>query len=151
MIESAVERLINTNPSMEIWWDSSPLVYAPWVKKILDMAPPAKKEEWREQLGRLYNAENPAQSVVRGCTTNPPLSWTAVQSDPKYWGEWIAKKSQENPALGTTGERGKFGIGIKGKPVQHPLDLLVQLPPVTRFQIVLELGQPCEQLLTSPS
>ena len=39
--------------------------------------------------------ENPAHSIFRGCTTNPPLSWTAVQSDLKYWGEWIAKKSQE--------------------------------------------------------
>ncbi len=99
MIESAIERLIKTNPSMEIWWDSSPLVFEQWVKKMLDMAPPAKKEIWKEQLGRLYNVENPAQSIFRGCTTNPPLSWTAVQSNPQYWGDWIAKKSQENTGL----------------------------------------------------
>ena len=101
MIESAIERLINTNPSMEIWWDSSPLVFTQWVKKMVDMAAPAKKELWKEQLGRLYNMDNPAQSIFRGCTTNPPLSWTAVQSDPTYWGEWIAKKSQENAGLDT--------------------------------------------------
>ena len=99
MIESAIDRLIKTNPSMEIWWDSSPLVYKQWAKKMVDSAPPAKKEIWAEQLGRLYNIDNPADSVVRGCTTNPPLSWTAVQSDPKYWAEWITKKSQENPGL----------------------------------------------------
>src|SRR5512135_2958475 len=99
MTESAIDRLIKTNPSMEIWWDSSPLVYTPWTKKMLDSAPPSKKEEWKEQFRRLYNVENPAESVVRGCTTNPPLSWTAVQSDPKFWAEWIAKKSQENPEL----------------------------------------------------
>lgn len=97
MIESAVERLIKTNPEMEIWWDSSPLVFKPWVKKMVDMADPSKKTLWKEQLERLYNAENPAQSIFRGCTTNPPLSWTAVQSDPKFWGEWIAKLSQAHP------------------------------------------------------
>ncbi len=99
MIESAVERLVKTNPSMEIWWDSSPLVFTKWVQKMVDSAAPSKKEVWREQLGRLYNVDNPAQSLFRGCTTNPPLSWTAVQSDPKFWGEWIAKKSAENPSL----------------------------------------------------
>lgn len=99
MVESAVERLIKTNPSMEIWWDSSPLVFSKWLQKMVDAAPAAKKEVWREQIGRLYNVDNPAASIFRGCTTNPPLSWTAVQSDPKFWGEWIAKKSQENPRL----------------------------------------------------
>jgi transaldolase len=99
MTESAVERLIKTNPSMEIWWDSSPLVFKPWVKKMVDSAPPEKKVLWKEQLERLLNAENPAQSIFRGCTTNPPLSWAAIQSDPKYWGEWIAKAAKENPKL----------------------------------------------------
>src|SRR5512133_1237389 len=96
MTESAIERLIKTNPDMEIWWDSSPLVFAKWVKKMVDSAPAGKKEEWNEQLNRLYNATNPAESIFRGCTTNPPLSWTAVQSDPQFWGDWIAKQSQAN-------------------------------------------------------
>ncbi len=99
MTESAIDRLIKTNPEMEIWWDSSPLVYSQWSKKMLDSAPPSKKETWKEQLGRLYNVNDPADSIVRGCTTNPPLSWTAVQSDPKFWAEWIAKQSQANPSL----------------------------------------------------
>src|SRR5512142_3532194 len=99
MVESAVERLIKTNPSIEICYDSSPLVFAKWLQKMVDSAPASKKELWREQIGRLYNAEDPAKSIVRGCTTNPPLSWTAVQSDPKFWGEWIAKQSQANPTL----------------------------------------------------
>ncbi|MGE5074110.1 MAG: transaldolase family protein [Anaerolineae bacterium] len=99
MTESAIERLIKTNPDMEIWWDSSPLVFTKWVKKMVDSAPAGKKEEWNEQLNRLYNVENPAESIFRGCTTNPPLSWTAVQSDPPFWGDWIAKQSQANPGL----------------------------------------------------
>lgn len=99
MIESAVERLIKTNPDMEIWWDSSPLIFNQWVQKLVNAAEPSRKAALKEQLSRLYNADDPAKSVFRGCTTNPPLSWGAVQSDPKYWGDWIAKQSQANPGL----------------------------------------------------
>lgn len=99
MKESPVERLINTNRDAEIWWDSSPLVFNQWVQKMVGAAAPARKAELKEQLNRLYNAEAPAQSIFRGCTTNPPLSWAAVQSDPKYWADWVAKLSQSNPGL----------------------------------------------------
>jgi transaldolase len=99
MKESAVERLIKTNPDMEIWWDSSPLVFEPWVNKLVNAAQPARKAELKEQLSRLYNSKAPAESIFRGCTTNPPLSWTAVQSDPKYWADWISKQSAANPTL----------------------------------------------------
>jgi transaldolase len=97
MKESPVERLISTNPDMEIWWDSSPLVFQAWVEKLVKAAEPVRKAELKEQLSRLYNAASPAESVFRGCTTNPPLSWSAVQSDPKYWADWISKQSATNP------------------------------------------------------
>jgi transaldolase len=51
----------------------------------------------KEQLARLYNTEDPAQSIFRGCTTNPPLSWQAVQSDLMFWSEWIDETIQANP------------------------------------------------------
>ena len=38
MKESAVERLIKTNPDMEIWWDSSPLIFDQWVQKLVNAA-----------------------------------------------------------------------------------------------------------------
>jgi hypothetical protein len=43
MIESPVERLSKTNPDLEIWWDSSPLVYETWVTNMLQKAAPAKR------------------------------------------------------------------------------------------------------------
>ena len=42
---------------------------------------------------------DPASSLVRGCTTNPPLSLTAVKSDPKFWNEWIDDLIASNPGL----------------------------------------------------
>ncbi len=99
MIESPVERLAKTNPDMEIWWDSSPLVFETWVQKMVDAAEPSRKPVLEAQLRRLYNAEDPTQSVTRGCTTNPPLSLKAIQSDPEFWNEWIDTLILSNPDL----------------------------------------------------
>ena len=87
--KSVIERLMETNPDMEIWWDSSPLVYEKWVQDMLKKAPAEKKQSWEAELRRTYNATDPANSVIRGCTTNPPLSRTAVKSDPDGWDERI--------------------------------------------------------------
>jgi transaldolase len=85
---------------MEIWWDSSPLVYNQWVQKMLNAAEgPSQKSLLKEQLARLYNDESPALSVFRGCTTNPPLSWQAIKSDPVFWGGWVDDLIRANPDL----------------------------------------------------
>jgi transaldolase len=99
MFESPVERLAKTHPDLEVWWDSSPLVYEKWVQKMLSTAEPSRKPVLEEQLRRLYNAEEPAQSLFRGCTTNPPLSLQAIQSDPEFWDEWIDGLIRSNPDL----------------------------------------------------
>jgi len=101
MIESPFERLVKTHPDMEIWWDSSPLVYNQWVQKMLGTTEEAsRKSLLKEQFARLYNVESPALSVFRGCTTNPPLSWQAIQADPVFWGSWINDLIRDNPDLG---------------------------------------------------
>ena len=97
MFESPVERLAKTHPDMEIWWDSSPLVYEQWKRKMLDGAAPSRKAALEEQLSRLYLQEDPAKSVFRGCTTNPSLSWQAVQADPEFWNAWLDETIQANP------------------------------------------------------
>lgn len=99
MNESVLERLTKVHPNMEIWWDSSPLVFKGWVQKMVDAAPPAKKAILEEQLNRIYVVDDPAKSLVRGCTTNPPLSLTAVKSDPETWNEWIDNLILSNPGL----------------------------------------------------
>jgi transaldolase len=99
MIESAVERLSKTHPDMEIWWDSSPLVYNQWVRKMVNTADSLRNSILEEQFARLYNTKAPGQSIFRGCTTNPPLSWQAVQSDLAFWGGWIDNLIRANPGL----------------------------------------------------
>jgi transaldolase len=99
MVESPLERLAKTHPSLEIWWDSSPLVYNQWVGKMLNSTEPARRSMLEEQLSRLYNVEAPAKSVFRGCTTNPPLSWQAIQSNPSFWHEKVGEIIRSHPGL----------------------------------------------------
>lgn len=99
MSKSPVERLMNVHPDLEVWWDSSPLVYDKWAQQMVDSAAPNKRATLAEQLQRLYNTQDPAQSLIRGCTTNPPLSLKAVKSDPKFWNEWIDDLIHSNPDL----------------------------------------------------
>lgn len=99
MGKSVVERLIETNPNMEVWWDSSPLVFENWVRKMVAAAPESRRVELEEQLRRLFVASDPPQSVFRGCTTNPPLSLTAVKNDPAYWNRRIDDLIASNPGI----------------------------------------------------
>ncbi len=96
MEPSVIERLVATNPDMEIWWDSSPLIYKNWKKKMIDMAPEKRKKTMEEELDRFFNLDDPAKSVIRGCTTNPPLSLGAVKNDPEFWNAWIDNLVSEN-------------------------------------------------------
>jgi len=70
MTESPVELLAKTHPNLEIWWDSSPLIFEQWVQEMLAAASPHRRATLEAQLRRLYVAEDPARSVLRGCTTN---------------------------------------------------------------------------------
>jgi transaldolase len=89
MPASPIERLAATHPDLEIWWDSSPLVYRQWSATMLDGAEPGRRPILAEQLHRLFDEEDPARSLFRGCTTNPPLSWQAIQSDVPAWTAWV--------------------------------------------------------------
>jgi transaldolase len=97
MIASAVERLTQTHPDLEIWWDSSPLVYRRWADKMLNAAAPSERRILDEQLRRLYVEEDPARSVFRGCTTNPPLSWQAIEADLPFWTAWVDALIDQDP------------------------------------------------------
>lgn len=88
-----LEKLAATHPDCEIWWDSSPLVYADWKAKTLTSAPSDKRADWDAQLTRLFDASAVARGDMgfRGVTTNPPLSLQALESDPDFWRAEILK------------------------------------------------------------
>ena len=79
MMKSPLERLMETHPGLEIWWDSSPLIYADWAEAFLKKAPANRSEEWREQLRRFFDPARPAEALFRGVTTNPPLSLNVIK------------------------------------------------------------------------
>jgi len=95
--KSVVERLVELNPETEIWWDSSPLVYYNWKKKMLDKAAPGDRAELEEQLTRFFNESDPASGLVRGVTTNPPLSLQAIEGHPDIWVPWVDQLIRDNP------------------------------------------------------
>jgi transaldolase len=66
---------------------------------MVNTADSLRKSILEEQFARLYNTKAPGQSIFRGCTTNPPLSWQAVQSDLAFWGGWIDNLVRANPGL----------------------------------------------------
>jgi transaldolase len=94
---SVIEDLANSGGGLEVWWDSSPLIFKAWVNEVVGGAPEAQKPALREQLERLLKEDNPTESVFVGCTTNPPLSWQAIQKDPETWRQWVKETAAKNP------------------------------------------------------
>ncbi|MCY4137371.1 MAG: hypothetical protein OXF56_03780 [Rhodobacteraceae bacterium] len=97
------ERLVDISPGMEIWWDSSPVVFENWCKKILDKADPADRDLLQTQFSRMYDKDNPQDQLFRGVTTNPPLSLQAIQTNPAYWIGVAKDIVSENPGLDREG------------------------------------------------
>jgi len=97
------EKLVDVSPGMEIWWDSSPVIFENWCKKILEKADSHDRDLLRAQFKRMYDRDNPMSQLFRGVTTNPPLSLQAIQDNPSYW-EKVAKDIlAENPDLDKEG------------------------------------------------
>jgi transaldolase len=95
-----LEKLAATNPDCEIWFDSSPLVYASWKRQVLSNAPAEKRSAWDQQLTRLFDradVEKTGMMGFRGVTTNPPLLLQAIQDDPEFWMQEIRRIALEKP------------------------------------------------------
>jgi transaldolase len=98
----ALERLNDTAEGLEIWWDSSPLIFDGWCRTLLHAeSDPRKREVLAQQLRRMYDPERPADSLFVGVTTNPPLSLQAIESDPDTWFPWIENLARSHPGAST--------------------------------------------------
>ena len=98
--KSAMERFNDTCETNEIWWDSSPLVFESWSHKAIEEAPAEKREIVRAWHRRYYVGERPLEQLFRGVTTNPPLSWAAVQDRPWFWREWALEQKRKHAGEG---------------------------------------------------
>ncbi|MGD9138685.1 MAG: transaldolase family protein [Desulfobacterales bacterium] len=97
------ERLVDVSPGMEIWWDSSPVIFNNWCKKLLEKTDAQDRDNLSQQFARMYDENNPIEQLFRGVTTNPPLSLQAIQDDPAYWEKKAQKILAENPDLDKEG------------------------------------------------
>ncbi|MDK1031392.1 MAG: hypothetical protein QGD94_05250, partial [Planctomycetia bacterium] len=57
---SVIEKLAASHPEMEVWFDSSPLIFKSWRDEVVTKAEPAKQEQLRVQLDRPYPFAAPA-------------------------------------------------------------------------------------------
>lgn len=97
--KNLLEKLVEVSPGMEIWWDSSPVIFNNWCRKMLGKATPEHREIMQRQFSRMYDESDPESQLFRGVTTNPPLSLQAIQDDPPHW-EGVAKTIiAENPGI----------------------------------------------------
>lgn len=97
------EKLVDVSPGMEIWWDSSPVIFDNWCKKMLAKAAGDDRPVLQQQFARMYDKENPDQSLFRGVTTNPPLSLQAIEDDEPYWEQMARDYIAANPGIDKEG------------------------------------------------
>jgi transaldolase len=90
---------METHPGLEIWWDSSPLIYDVWAEGLVKKMSPDRAKDLRGQLKRLYDPEHPETSLFRGVTTNPPLSLGVVKSRESLVTEIVDDLIEKNPCV----------------------------------------------------
>ena len=98
-----LEKLVAVSPGMEIWWDSSPVIFGNWCKKMLAKADAGDQDNLKRQFKRMYDTDDPAGQLFRGVTTNPPLSLAAFKDDPPRWRRWHYRLMADHGDLDTEG------------------------------------------------
>ena len=93
---NAVQNLLATHPGLEVWWDSSPLVYAGWLegpgRPFRDAG--LFRCEDGDQAGHFSSA-----SLLQGATTNQPLTWQVLEKFPDLWSAWLDDQRRQEPGL----------------------------------------------------
>jgi len=98
-----LEDLVAISPGMEIWWDSSPVIFGNWCQKMLAKADAGDQDNLKRQFARMYDTADPMGQLFRGVTTNPPLSLAAIKDDPARWQKVAEQILKENDGLDTEG------------------------------------------------
>ena len=91
------EKLAEISPGMEIWWDSSPVIFDNWCDKMIAKAEGEDAETLKRQFARMYDTDAPMGQLFRGVTTNPALSLQAIEDDIPYWQDVTKSIVKKNP------------------------------------------------------
>ena len=116
-----IRRLKDTHPGLEVWWDSSPLVYADWLAgagrdyraaRLFDPVPGPD--------GQTLFAPD---SLLDGATTNQPLTWQVLEKYPEVWSKWLATQpaSAGNPDAREAMWRTHIEIAARGADMLAPI------------------------------
>ena len=93
-----IARLQATNPEMEIWFDSSPLVFEDWLKATLPTIPSAA-ELFKLEPAPTGGVRFAVGSLLQGVTTNQPLTWQVLEKHPAPWRAWLEAEARKTPGL----------------------------------------------------
>ncbi len=96
--KSAMQRLDETSEAMELWWDSSPLIFKAWAKKMLDDAPEGERGKLKESLKVMFDYDNPAETLFSGVTTNPKLTSKVLNLIPEEVNPIVDKVIKDFPS-----------------------------------------------------
>jgi transaldolase len=125
-----LETLVQVSPGMEIWWDSSPVIFENWCRKLLAKADAGDQQTLKRQFARMNHIEKPEESLFRGVTTNPALSLQAIKDDEPYWKEITYDMIRNHPGID---KESLFWILYK-EIVKRGSDMLLPLFEKTRFR-----------------
>lgn len=96
--KSAIERLSATSENMEVWWDSSPLIFKSWADKTVNAEEDNYKDVLKDQLDMLFDVNNPGDTVFDGVTTNPRLTSNVLNLISDEVNPVVDRLIKENPA-----------------------------------------------------
>ncbi|MBM3713286.1 MAG: transaldolase [Actinobacteria bacterium] len=96
--KSAMQRLSESSDDMELWWDSSPLIFEAWAKSMVGKTTVDEKDELEKQLRILFDVNNPADTLFCGVTTNPKLTRKVLDLIPDEVNPIIDEIIKGNPA-----------------------------------------------------
>lgn len=99
MEQNLFEKLVQLSPGMEIWWDSSPVIFENWCNRLLQKATPEERDHLQAQFNRMSNPSQPEDQLFQGVTTNPSLSLQAVQDDTPFWTDYTKRLIKENSGM----------------------------------------------------
>lgn len=96
MSDNPIHRLQTAGPRTEVWWDSSPLLYEDW---LAGPGSPHAPSELFTLDGAGHDVRFAGESLLRGATTNQPLTWQVIERQPDLWRAFVQREAARDAGL----------------------------------------------------